>query len=137
MAQAGAFGAKLGQPLNLKDAPSLITRTLRSAELAVVETRDDNPVPGLCGSLPSDDAYLVSLKFRDYPDCECWERGRCVITDQRRAIEKAAIGPSTREHRPLRHCRISLHEASSPHEQDPNATRNIVAALVEASILQE
>ncbi|UQR62354.1 AraC family transcriptional regulator [Bradyrhizobium sp. C-145] len=79
MAQAGAFGAKLGQPLNLKDAPSLITRTLRSAELAVVETRDDNPVQGLCGSLPSDDAYLVSLKFRDYPDCECWERGRCVI----------------------------------------------------------
>lgn len=79
MVQAGAFGAKLGQPLNLKDAPSLITRTRRSAELAVVETRDDNPVPGLCGSLPSDDAYLVSLKFRDYPDCECWERGRRVI----------------------------------------------------------
>jgi len=79
MAQASAFGAKLGQPLNLKDAPSLITRSLRSAELAVVETRDDNPVPGLCGALPADDAYLVSLKFRDYPDCECWERGRCVI----------------------------------------------------------
>ena len=79
MTPAGAFGQKLGQPLHLKDAPSLITRSLRSAELAVVETRDDNPVPGLCGALPSDDAYLVSVKFRDYPDCECWERGRCVI----------------------------------------------------------
>ena len=79
MTPAGIFGQKLGQPLNLKDAPSLITRTLRSAELAVVETRDDNPVPGLCGALPSGDAYLVSIKFRDYPDCECWERGRCVI----------------------------------------------------------
>ncbi len=75
MTPAGAFGQRLGQPLNLKDAPSLITRSLRSAELAVVETRDDNPVPGLCGALPSDDAFLVSLKFRDYPDCECWERG--------------------------------------------------------------
>jgi len=86
MTPAGAFGQRLvGQPLNLKDAPSLITRSLRSAELAVVETRDDNPVPGLCGALPSEDAYLVSLKFRDYPDCECWERGRCVIKTDIRA----------------------------------------------------
>jgi AraC-like DNA-binding protein len=85
MTPAGAFGQRLGQPLNLKDAPSLITRSLRSAELAVVETRDDNPVQGLCGALPSDDAFLVSLKFRDYPDCECWERGRCVIKTDIRA----------------------------------------------------
>jgi AraC family transcriptional regulator len=86
MTPAGAFGQRLvGQPLNLKDAPSLITRSLRSAELAVVETRDDNPVSGLCGALPSDDAFLVSLKFRDYPDCECWERGRCVIKTDVRA----------------------------------------------------
>ncbi len=79
MTPAGAFAQKLGQPLKLKDAPSLITRTLRSAELAVIEARDDDPVQGLCGVLPADDAYLVSIKFRDYPDCECWERGRCVI----------------------------------------------------------
>ncbi|MEY9179332.1 AraC family transcriptional regulator [Bradyrhizobium sp. USDA 326] len=79
MTRPGAYGRRIGQPLNLKDAPSLVTRSLRSAELAVVETRDDDPVPGLCGALPSEDAYLVSLKFRDYPDCECWERGRCVI----------------------------------------------------------
>src|SRR5262249_44916475 len=26
-----------------------------------------------------EDSYLVSLKLRDYPDCECWEDGRCVI----------------------------------------------------------
>ena len=85
MTPAGAFGQKLAQPLNLRNAPSLITRTLRSAELAVVETRDDDPVSGLCGALPSDDAYLVSIKFRDYPDCECWERGRCVTKTDIRA----------------------------------------------------
>jgi AraC-like DNA-binding protein len=85
MTPAGAFGQKLGQPLNVKDAPSLITRSLRSAELAVVETRDDNPVTGLCGALPSDDAYLVSLKLRDYGDCECWERGKCVVKADIRA----------------------------------------------------
>ncbi|MES2197526.1 MAG: AraC family transcriptional regulator [Pseudomonadota bacterium] len=85
MTSADAFGQKLGLPFNVKDAPSLIARSLRSAELAVVETRDDSPVPGLCGALPSDDAYLVSLKFRDYADCECWERGRCVIKADIRA----------------------------------------------------
>ncbi|TPQ34253.1 AraC family transcriptional regulator [Bradyrhizobium guangdongense] len=85
MTPAGSIGRKLGLPLNLRDAPSLITRTLRSAELAVVETRDDDPMSGLCGALPSDDAYLVSIKFRDYPDCECWERGQCVIKTDIRA----------------------------------------------------
>jgi AraC family transcriptional regulator len=80
MTQAGAFGQRLGQFLHLKDAPpSLITRSLRSAELAVTETRNDNPVPGLSGSLTSEDAYLVSLKLHDYPDCELWERGKCVM----------------------------------------------------------
>jgi AraC family transcriptional regulator len=78
MAQAGVYGRRLGQPLQLAEAPALITSSLRSAELAVTETRNDNPVRGLSGSLPADDAYLVSLKFRDYDDCECWERGRFV-----------------------------------------------------------
>ena len=78
MAQVGVYGSRLGRPLQSKNAPSLIARSLRSAELAVTETRNDDPVPNLSGSLPSEDAYLVSLKFRDYPDCECWERGRCV-----------------------------------------------------------
>src|ERR1700761_7339993 len=78
MTQAGVYGQTLGRPLHLKEAPSLITRSLRSAELAVTECRDDDPVAGLSGRMPSEDAYLVSLKFRDYPGCECWERGRCV-----------------------------------------------------------
>lgn len=74
MTQAGAYGQRLGQFLRLKDTPpALITRTLRSAELAVTETRDDSPVPGLSGSLTAEDAFLVSLKLHDYPDCELWE----------------------------------------------------------------
>jgi AraC-like DNA-binding protein len=86
MTQVAAFAQKVGRFLHLKDAPpSLVTRSLRSAELAVTETRDDHPVPGLADSMPSEDAYLVSLKFRDYVDCECWERGKCVIKTDIRA----------------------------------------------------
>ncbi|UGY03892.1 helix-turn-helix domain-containing protein [Bradyrhizobium quebecense] len=86
MAQAAAFGQRLGQFLHLKGAPpSLITRSLRSVELAVTETRDDNPVLGLSGSLIAEDAFLVSLKLHDYPDCELWERGRCIMKADVRA----------------------------------------------------
>lgn len=85
IAPASLHGTKLGQLLHLKKAPALITRSLRSAELAVTETRDDNPARILSGSFPSEDAFLVSLKFRDYPDCECWERGRRVIKSDVRA----------------------------------------------------
>ena len=86
MTQAGAFGQRHGQFLHQKNAPpSLITRSLRGIELAATETRHDDPVPGLSGQFTLEDAYLVSLKFRDYRDCECWERGRCVIKTDVRA----------------------------------------------------
>jgi AraC-like DNA-binding protein len=80
MTEAGAFGRKLGKFLHLKDAPSsLVTRSLRGVELAVTETRDDNPVPGLSGSFTAEDAFIVSLKLQDFPDCELWENGKCLM----------------------------------------------------------
>jgi AraC-like DNA-binding protein len=86
MPQAAAFGQRLGQFLHLKDAPpSLRTRSLRSVELVFTEAGDDNPVPGLSGSLMLEDAFLVSLKLHDYPDCELWERGKCVMKRDVRA----------------------------------------------------
>ncbi|MCP3410952.1 AraC family transcriptional regulator [Bradyrhizobium sp. CCGB01] len=85
MTQAGVYGRKLGQGLHVKQAPVLVTRSLRSAELAVTEVRNDDPRRDLSGSLPAEDAYLVSLKIRDYPDCECWENGHFVTKANVRA----------------------------------------------------
>ncbi|QIO32321.2 AraC family transcriptional regulator [Bradyrhizobium sp. 1(2017)] len=42
-------------------------------------------MPGLSGRFTREEAYLVSLKLRDYTECECWERGRCVIKSDIRA----------------------------------------------------
>jgi AraC family transcriptional regulator len=85
MAQASTFGQRVGQYLHLRDAPpSLITRSLRGVDLAVTETQNPNPVSGLSGSL-ADEAYLVSLKLQDYPDCELWEHGKCVTKADVRA----------------------------------------------------
>jgi AraC-like DNA-binding protein len=86
MTQAGAYGQRLGEFLRLKDAPpALVARSLRSAELAVTETRNDHPVPGLSGSLAAEDAFLVSLKLHDYPDCELWEHGKSIMKADVRA----------------------------------------------------
>jgi AraC-like DNA-binding protein len=85
MAQAGGFGQRVGQYLHLKDAPnSLVMRSMRGIDLAASETQNDNPVPGLSGSL-ADEAYLVSLKLLDYPDCELWKHGKCVTKADVRA----------------------------------------------------
>ncbi|MFB9268100.1 helix-turn-helix domain-containing protein [Bradyrhizobium erythrophlei] len=79
MTQTVGYGRKLGQAFRLEQVPpSLITRSLRGIKLEVTETRNDNPVPGLSGSFAREDAFLVSLKLRDYPDCELWERSKCV-----------------------------------------------------------
>ena len=86
MTRAGAFGQRHGQFLRQKDAPpSLTTRLPRGIKLAVTETLNENPVPGLSGRFNREEAWLVSLKLRDYEDCECWERGRCVIRSDIRA----------------------------------------------------
>jgi AraC family transcriptional regulator len=79
MAQSGFHGQKYRDLLHLRYTPSsLITRSMRGVDVAVTETRDDNPIHGLCGEFTPEDAYIVSLKLRDYPDCEYWERGKCV-----------------------------------------------------------
>jgi len=76
MIRTGAYGERVGAFLRLGEVPpTLMTRSLRNAEIAVTETRNDNPMVGLSGSFAAEDAYLVSLKLRDYPECEIWEQG--------------------------------------------------------------
>jgi AraC-like DNA-binding protein len=85
MAKARTFGQRVRQQLRLRDSPSsLITRSMRGVDLAVVETSDDSPVPGRSGSV-ADEAYLVSLKLKNYPDCELWDHGKCVMKTDVRA----------------------------------------------------
>ncbi|HLZ64696.1 MAG TPA: AraC family transcriptional regulator [Aliidongia sp.] len=85
MRQSGAYGQMLREKFRLDAAPALVTRALRKSKLAVTECRSDAPEHGLSGSLLAEDAYLVSLKFRDYPACESWEGGRCVAKTDVRA----------------------------------------------------
>jgi AraC family transcriptional regulator len=69
---------RLGERLRAEQASAIVTRVLRTADTAVTETRCDDPVPGLSGSLQREDAFLVSLTLRDYPNRVYWEDGRLM-----------------------------------------------------------
>ncbi|MBR0700201.1 helix-turn-helix transcriptional regulator [Bradyrhizobium diazoefficiens] len=80
MKSTGFYGQTVKRFLHLEqEPPSLITRSLRNAEIAVTETRDDAPVEGVSGEMGLQDANVISLMLNDYPNCETWERGRRAI----------------------------------------------------------
>jgi AraC-like DNA-binding protein len=67
---------RLAEQLRLEDAPAIVTRVLRKAEIGVMEVRSDNPEFVQSGSLPHEDAYVVALMLRDFPSHRYWEEGR-------------------------------------------------------------
>lgn len=86
MAQSDLLSERYKDFLRLRHKPPfLITRSIRGVDVAVTETRDENPIHGLSGEFALEDAYIVSLKLRDYPDCEYWERGKCLAKPNIRA----------------------------------------------------
>jgi AraC family transcriptional regulator len=71
-----SYGERFGERLGVKNAPVIVTRVLRTAEIAAIEVRSDNPKPALSKSIPREDAFLVGLQLRDYPHHELWEDGK-------------------------------------------------------------
>jgi AraC family transcriptional regulator len=71
-----AYGQRLGEALRVENAPAIVTGALRTADIAVTEIRCDNPLPEMCGPIQQEDAFLVALQLRDFPNCEYWEDGR-------------------------------------------------------------
>jgi AraC-like DNA-binding protein len=76
MAPSDGYGQQLAERLRAEEAHTIVTRALRTADMAVTETRCDDPVPGLSHSIQREDAYLVVLTLRDFPNRQHWEDGR-------------------------------------------------------------
>jgi len=76
MATSEGYGQRLAGRLRVEQAPAIVTRVLRTADMAVTETRCDAPALGLSGSLQREDAFLVGLSLRDFPNRVYWEEGR-------------------------------------------------------------
>lgn len=76
MRQLAPYGKEFAENFGLDDAPTIITKVLRKAEIAVTEISSANPRVGMTEKLRSDDAYLVGLQLRDFPDHHLWFDGK-------------------------------------------------------------
>jgi AraC family transcriptional regulator len=82
-----AYGQRLGEALRVESGPAIVTRALRTADIAVTEIRCDSPLREKRGPIPREDAFLVSLHLRDSRNREYWEDGRRVSVCDLRAGE--------------------------------------------------
>src|ERR1700722_15886317 len=88
-AMTEAYGQRLGERFRVENAPAIVTRALRTADIAVTEVRCDNPLPGMSGSIQPEDAFLVAFHLRDFPNREYWEDGRPASVCDLRAGESS------------------------------------------------
>jgi AraC family transcriptional regulator len=82
-----AYGQRLGERFRLENAPAIVTRALRTADIAVTEIRCDNALPEMSGPIQHEDAFVVGLKLRDFPAHKYWEDGRLTRVCDLRAGE--------------------------------------------------
>lgn len=84
---AGAYGRNLGAKYGAAEAPSIVTRSLHSTEIAVTEICVNRPPGRLSDPIPRVDAYMISLMLSDLPNNAYWEEGRQVSAYSLRAGE--------------------------------------------------
>jgi AraC family transcriptional regulator len=70
------YGQRLGKALRVENGPAIVTRALRTADMAVTEIRCDKALPEMCGPIQREDAFLVTLHLSDSRNREYWEDGR-------------------------------------------------------------
>ena len=71
----GAYGRALAAKFGLEEVPSIFSRSLHGAEMAVTEVVVA-PLGRLSDPIPPEDAVTLSLVLRDLPDHRYWEEGR-------------------------------------------------------------
>ncbi len=73
---SGAFGSALGERFLMEETPALVTRSLGKSEIVITELFGDPRQEFMSGAIPREDAFLVGLQLRDFPEHEYWEDGR-------------------------------------------------------------
>src|SRR3984893_1331314 len=71
-----AYGRRLGKAVRVETAPAIVTRALRTADIAVTEIRCENPLPQMSDPIKQEDAFFIGLHLRARPKWEYWEDGR-------------------------------------------------------------
>ena len=76
MSESGAYGRRLADRLHSETSRALVSHTLRKDVVGFTEIRSDHPAHAVSGPIPREDAFLIALQLRDFPDHKYWEEGR-------------------------------------------------------------
>src|SRR5215475_1017605 len=76
MSESGAYGRRLADSLYSETSRALVSRTLRKDVVGLTEMRSDHPTHVVSSRIPREDAFLIALQLRDFPDHKYWEEGR-------------------------------------------------------------
>jgi AraC-like DNA-binding protein len=86
-AMTETYGQRLGERFGVEKAPAIVTRALRTADIAVTEIRCDYPLLEMSDSIQQEDAFIVTLYLRDFLNREYWEGGRRASVYDMRAAD--------------------------------------------------
>lgn len=80
---SGAYGQDFGQRFGAGPdaAPALVSGVLKKTEIAVTFLQQEQPTFELSDPQPYQDALLLSMGFRSFPDYQLWEDGRPIRTE--------------------------------------------------------
>jgi AraC family transcriptional regulator len=96
-AASGAYGRALARNFGAEEAPAIVSRLLQHAAFAVTEVIAGSPNGLLSNSIPSDDAYMISLNLGAMRHKIYWEEGRqlgvCVHATGESAISDLRRDP--------------------------------------------
>src|SRR5262245_24027776 len=76
MSERGAYGRRLADRLHSESSRALVSRSLRESVVGLTEVRSDHPTHSVSDPIPHEDAFLIALQLRDFPDHKYWEEGR-------------------------------------------------------------
>ena len=79
MSENGAYGRRLADCLHSESSRALVSRSLRKGVIGFTEVCSDNPTHAISDPIPREDAFLVALQLRDFPNHQYWEEG-CQVS---------------------------------------------------------
>jgi AraC family transcriptional regulator len=79
------YGQGLAAHFGAEEAPHMVTRVLRQAELAATELLIDHPPGRISDLIPRQDAYMVCCQLREKASFEYWEEGKAYKVPPLRA----------------------------------------------------
>jgi AraC family transcriptional regulator len=79
------YGEGLVSHFGAEEAPYMVTRVLRRAELAATELLIDHPPGRISDLIPRQDAYMVCCQLREKASFEYWEEGKAYKVPPLRA----------------------------------------------------